>query len=121
MSLFNPLSKQHKRLMEVFEGLPAMPVTQAAKLMRISHLAVPRNIEKMKKKGMFGQRQPFVHQGLKMLVLDESYMPFAYMCQEGDALLRDTRQAMSLLQDADSPTARQPQSGSLPPCQNVPA
>ena len=107
MSLFNPLSKQHKRLMEVFEGLPAMPVTQAAKLMRISHLAVPRNIEKMKKKGMVGQRQPFVHQGLKMLVLDESYMPFAYMCQEGDALLRDTRQAMSLLQDADSPTARQ--------------
>ncbi len=102
MSLFNPIASQNKRLMEVLESLPAMPITQAAKLMRIPAANVPRNIEKMKKKGMFANHQPLVHQGLKMVVLDESYMPFAYVCQEGDALLRDTRQAMSLLQDTDT-------------------
>ena len=101
MSLFNPIASQHRRLMEVLEGLPAMPITQAAKLMRVPSANVPRNIDKMKKKGLFTNHQPIVHQGLKMIVLDETYMPFAYVCQEGDALLRDTRQAMSLLQSTD--------------------
>ena len=107
MSLFNPLSGQYRRLMEVLEGLPAMPVTQAAKLMRIPSSRVSANLEKMKRKGMFGQRKPFVSQGLKMVLLDEVYLPFAYVCQEGDALLRDTRQAMALLQGEDTQTARQ--------------
>ncbi len=112
MSLFNPIAGQHKRLMEVFEGLPAMPVTQAAKLMRVSTAAVPRNIEKMKKRGLFGERQPFVHQGIRMLVLDESHLPFAYVCQEGDALLRDTRQAMTLLQKMTSSASSQSRASS---------
>ena len=105
MSLFNPISRQYSRLMEVFEGLPAMPVTQAAKLMRVPASGVAHSIDIMKKRGLFGPRKPFVHQGIKMLVLDEAYLPFAYVCQEGDALLRDTRQAMALLQREDSPTA----------------
>ena len=112
MSLFNPIASQHRRLMEVLEGLPAMPLSQAAKLMRIPCANVQRSIEKMKKKQMFAQHQPFVHQGLKMVVLDESYLPFAYVCQEGDALLRDTRQAMTLLQSTDSPSQNQKRASS---------
>ena len=112
MSLFNPIASQHRRLMEVLEGLPAMPLSQAAKLMRIPSANVQRSIEKMKKKQMFAQHQPFVHQGLKMVVLDESYLPFAYVCQEGDALLRDTRQAMTLLQSTDSPSQSQKRASS---------
>ena len=107
MSLFNPIARQHKRLMEVLEGLPAMPVTQAAKLMRVPSARVAANLKKMQDRGLFGQRKPFVSQGLKMVVLDEAYLPFAYVCQEGDALLRDTRQAMKLLEGSDSPSAVQ--------------
>ncbi len=107
MSLFNPIASQYRRLMEVLEGLPAMPLSQAAKLMRVSTDKVAGNLDKMKKKGLFANHQPFVHQGIKMVVLDEAYLPFAYVCQEGDALLRDTRQAMQLLKDASSPTERQ--------------
>ena len=107
MSLFNPISRQHKRLMEVFEGLPAMPITQAAKLMRVPTAKVPDSIEKMKRKGLFGNRNPQVSQGLKMIVLDEAYMPFAHVCAEGDDLLRDTRQAMKLLEGSGSASSRQ--------------
>ena len=71
-----------------------------------------RNIEKMKKRGLFGERQPFVHQGIRMLVLDESHLPFAYVCQEGDALLRDTRQAMTLLQKMTSSASTQSRANS---------
>ena len=107
MSLFNPIASQHRRLMEELETLPAMPIEKAAKLMRVPSTNVARNIEKMKKKGLFTGRQPLVHQGLKMVVLDEAYLPFAYVCQEGDALLRDTRQAMSLLESVNDPTQSQ--------------
>ena len=107
MSLFNPIASQHRRLMEELETLPAMPLEKAARLMRVPSARVARNIDKMKKKGLFAGRQPLVHQGLKMVVLDEAYLPFAYVCQEGDALLRDTRQAMSLLQSITDPAQNQ--------------
>ena len=107
MSLFNPISSQYRRLMEVLQGLPAMPVSQAARLMRVPSVNVRRNLEKMKKKGLFNQYQPFVQQGLNMVVLDEAYLPFAYVCQEGDALLRDTRQAIALLQENASASTTQ--------------
>ena len=107
MSLFTPIAGQSRRLMEVLEGLPAMPLSQAARLMRVPTGKVSGNLEKMKRKGLFTRHSPFVSQGLKMVVLDESYMPFAYVCQEGDALLRDTRQAMTLLDSGNSEKARQ--------------
>lgn len=107
MSLFNPIGGQYRRLMEVLEGLPAMPVSQAAKLMRVPSAKVAPNLEKMKRKGLFVNHQPFVKPGLQMVVLDEAYLPFAYVCQEGDALLRDTRQAMALLKGDDGQSAAQ--------------
>ncbi len=102
MSLFNPIRGQYKRLMEVLQGLPAIPVSQAAKLMRVPAARVAGNLEKMKRKGLFTVYQPFVQPGLQMVVLGDAYLPFAAVCQEGDALLRDTRQAMSLLQQGNT-------------------
>ncbi len=107
MSLFNPLSSQYRRLMEVLESQPAMPVSQASRLMRVPEAKVSANLLKMQRKGMFTQHTPVYSQALKMVVLDETYMPFAYICQEGDALLRDTRQAMALLQPANGQNAIQ--------------
>jgi len=105
MSLFHPIAGQYERLMEVLGTMPAIYIARAAALMRVKPAKVAKNIDIMKRRGMFGQYDPQVNQGLGMVVLDDAYLPFAYTLQEAESLLNDTHQAMNLLKDATAAEA----------------
>lgn len=77
MSLFNPIRKQYRRLMELSGSLHCCDLDSAAAVMKVKKHKVADSLRKMTDKGLFGTDCPYVDQEMSMVVHDRRYHAFA--------------------------------------------
>ena len=99
MSFFNPIRSQFRRLEKVFRDDPALDLSYAAGLMKVSREKVPASIQKMIERQYFTPDVPVVDNRLSILIRDKRYL-------ELGRIKRRTQQLQKSLQKAGTAADR---------------
>ena len=96
MSLFNPIKRQHRRLMELSGSLHCCDLDSAAAVMKVKKQKVPASLRKMIDKGLFGADIPYIDQEMSMIVHDRKYHAFACLYASTSRLKWDVNRARNI-------------------------